>query len=265
MPLIAATSQCLSLSLSLSQPVSSTLRARLHKAKRSFNSPFLVPKRLRIHSHTGGAADPTTAQSGVSGWEQAHPQHAKPPSLHSPRPGPPTLGTCPKADPPTLGTCPKADPPTLGTCPKADPPTLGTCPKADPPTLGISPKADPPTLGISPKAAPPTLGLCQTVAEALEHRLLEEKQNLEQEVREKEELLRRLMMVKMYRLKNQLGELCCLTGKWRASSQNLLYELQTVLSAECPPSLAQLLDSMGLDEQLLHYNRVEDNFTTAAD
>eukprot|EP00062_Callorhinchus_milii_P026489 gi/632988657/ref/XP_007883229.1/ PREDICTED: swi5-dependent recombination DNA repair protein 1 homolog isoform X2 [Callorhinchus milii] len=243
MPLIAATSQCLSLSLSLSQPVSSTLRARLHKAKRSFNSPFLVPKRLRIHSHTGGAADPTTAQSGVSGWEQAHPQHAKPPSLHSPRPGPPTLGTCPKADPPTLGTCPKADPPTLGTCPKADPPTLGTC----------------------PKAAPPTLGLCQTVAEALEHRLLEEKQNLEQEVREKEELLRRLMMVKMYRLKNQLGELCCLTGKWRASSQNLLYELQTVLSAECPPSLAQLLDSMGLDEQLLHYNRVEDNFTTAAD
>ncbi|XP_072280334.1 swi5-dependent recombination DNA repair protein 1 homolog [Pyxicephalus adspersus] len=91
--------------------------------------------------------------------------------------------------------------------------------------------------------------------------LLQEKRRLLKRVEEKEEILRRLKMVKLYRSKNDLTELQSLIEKWRKSSQHLLYELQTALSTENKKiSLTHLIESYGLDEKLLHYNRTEEDF-----
>ncbi|XP_042313652.1 swi5-dependent recombination DNA repair protein 1 homolog [Sceloporus undulatus] len=92
--------------------------------------------------------------------------------------------------------------------------------------------------------------------------LLEEKMTLVKEVQEKEELLRRLKLVQMYRSKNNPKELQSLISKWRSSSQAMLYELQTALSTDSQIlSITQLIDNFGLDDQLLHYNRTEEDFT----
>ncbi|KFP75734.1 Swi5-dependent recombination DNA repair protein 1, partial [Acanthisitta chloris] len=90
---------------------------------------------------------------------------------------------------------------------------------------------------------------------------LEEKVRLEKQVQEKEELLRRLKMVKMYRSKNNLSELQALIVKWRSSTQLMLYELQSAFSADGKKvSLTQLIDTFGLEDQLLHYSRTEEDF-----
>ncbi|XP_043843316.1 swi5-dependent recombination DNA repair protein 1 homolog isoform X2 [Dromiciops gliroides] len=92
--------------------------------------------------------------------------------------------------------------------------------------------------------------------------LLEEKMKLLKQIQEKEELLRRLKLTKMYRSKNNLSQLQSLIKKWRNSSQLLLYELQSTLSVENKKlSLTQLIDNYGLEDQLLHYNRAEEEFT----
>ncbi|KAM7016095.1 swi5-dependent recombination DNA repair protein 1 homolog [Passerculus sandwichensis] len=93
---------------------------------------------------------------------------------------------------------------------------------------------------------------------------LEEKAKLEKQVQEKEELLRRLKMVKMYRSKNNLCELQALIVKWRSSTQLMLYELQSAFSADgTKVSLTQLIDTFGLEDQLLHYSRTEEDFVDA--
>ncbi|XP_049646380.1 swi5-dependent recombination DNA repair protein 1 homolog [Suncus etruscus] len=91
--------------------------------------------------------------------------------------------------------------------------------------------------------------------------LNEEKANLVKQIQEKEELLRRLKLVKMYRSKNDLSQLQLLIKKWRGCSQRLLYELQSAMSEENKKlSLTQLIDHYGLDDKLLHYNRSEEEF-----
>ncbi|XP_077311373.1 swi5-dependent recombination DNA repair protein 1 homolog [Lithobates pipiens] len=91
--------------------------------------------------------------------------------------------------------------------------------------------------------------------------LLQEKRKLLKRVEEKEEILRRLKLVKLYRSKNNLTELQSLLEKWRKGSQLLLYELQTALTTENKKiSLTQLIESYGLDEKLLCYNRTEEDF-----
>ncbi|XP_071605433.1 swi5-dependent recombination DNA repair protein 1 homolog isoform X1 [Heliangelus exortis] len=93
---------------------------------------------------------------------------------------------------------------------------------------------------------------------------LEERVRLVKQVQEKEELLRRLKMVKMYRSKNNLSELQALIVKWRSSTQLMLYELQSAFSADGKKvSLTQLIDSFGLEDQLLHYSRTEEDFVDA--
>ncbi|NXN39581.1 SFR1 protein, partial [Rhinoptilus africanus] len=93
---------------------------------------------------------------------------------------------------------------------------------------------------------------------------LEEKVRLVKQVQEKEELLRRLKMVKMYRSKNNLSELQALIVKWRSSTQLMLYELQSAFSADGKKvSLTQLIDTFGLEDQLLHYSRTEEDFVDA--
>ncbi|NWR53664.1 SFR1 protein, partial [Regulus satrapa] len=93
---------------------------------------------------------------------------------------------------------------------------------------------------------------------------LEEKIKLVKQVQEKEELLRRLKLVKMYRCKNNLCELQALIVKWRSSAQLMLYELQSAFSADGNKvSLTQLIDTFGLEDQLLHYSRTEEDFVDA--
>ncbi|KFO69530.1 Swi5-dependent recombination DNA repair protein 1, partial [Cuculus canorus] len=90
---------------------------------------------------------------------------------------------------------------------------------------------------------------------------LEEKARLVKQVQEKEELLRRLKLVKMYRSKNNLSELQALIVKWRSSTQAMLYELQSAFSTDGKKvSLTQLIDTFGLEDQLLHYSRTEEDF-----
>uniref|UniRef100_A0A7N4NHR3 Swi5-dependent recombination DNA repair protein 1 homolog n=2 Tax=Sarcophilus harrisii TaxID=9305 RepID=A0A7N4NHR3_SARHA len=107
--------------------------------------------------------------------------------------------------------------------------------------------------------------LSQVVSEGYnigKQELLEEKMKLLKQVQEKEELLQRLKLTKMYRSKNNLSQLQSLIKKWRNSSQLLLFELQSTLSMENKKlSLTQLIDSYGLEDQLLHYNRIEEEFT----
>ncbi|XP_077114637.1 swi5-dependent recombination DNA repair protein 1 homolog [Ranitomeya variabilis] len=91
--------------------------------------------------------------------------------------------------------------------------------------------------------------------------MLQEKKRLQKQVQEKEEHLRRLKMVKLYRSKNNLTELQTLIDKWRESSQLLLSEIQKALSAENKQiGLTQLIENCGLDEKLLRYNRAEEDF-----
>nr|XP_020644623.1 swi5-dependent recombination DNA repair protein 1 homolog [Pogona vitticeps]XP_020644624.1 swi5-dependent recombination DNA repair protein 1 homolog [Pogona vitticeps]XP_020644625.1 swi5-dependent recombination DNA repair protein 1 homolog [Pogona vitticeps] len=91
--------------------------------------------------------------------------------------------------------------------------------------------------------------------------LLDEKVTLVKQIQEKEELLRRLKLVKMYRSKNNPTELRSLISKWRSSSQAVLYELQSALSTDGRKlSITQLIDSLGLNDQLLRYDRTEEDF-----
>ncbi|XP_021495889.1 swi5-dependent recombination DNA repair protein 1 homolog [Meriones unguiculatus] len=102
-----------------------------------------------------------------------------------------------------------------------------------------------------------------SVNEKTKENLKEEKAKLVKLVKEKEELLRRLKLVKMYRIKNNLSELEMLIKKWRKCSQQLLYELQEVMSEDEDEklSLTELIDYYGIDEKVVHYNRTEEEFT----
>ncbi|XP_009572135.1 PREDICTED: swi5-dependent recombination DNA repair protein 1 homolog [Fulmarus glacialis] len=101
-------------------------------------------------------------------------------------------------------------------------------------------------------------------ADLSQQQSLEEKVRLVKQVQEKEELLRRLKLVKMYRSKNNLSELQALIVKWRSSTQLMLYELQSAFSADGKKvSLTQLVDTFGLEDQLLHYSRTEEDFVDA--
>ena len=74
------------------------------------------------------------------------------------------------------------------------------------------------------------------------HELNKEKAKLMKQIQEKEDLLRRLKLVKMYRSKNDLSQLRLSIEKWRSCSQQLLYELQSAMSEENKKlSLTQLI------------------------
>uniref|UniRef100_A0A8C5S3X6 Swi5-dependent recombination DNA repair protein 1 homolog n=1 Tax=Laticauda laticaudata TaxID=8630 RepID=A0A8C5S3X6_LATLA len=92
--------------------------------------------------------------------------------------------------------------------------------------------------------------------------LLEEKMTLMKQLQEKEDILRRLKLVKLYRTKNNPEELQFLISKWRKGSQAILCELQSALSTDNKKvSLTQLIDNFGLDDKLLHYIRTDEDFT----
>ncbi|XP_076829903.1 swi5-dependent recombination DNA repair protein 1 homolog isoform X2 [Brachyhypopomus gauderio] len=94
-------------------------------------------------------------------------------------------------------------------------------------------------------------------SEVLQHR-----EQLKKDVKEKAETLRRLRMVKMYRSKNDLAQLQGLIDKWRRCAQAVLYELQTELPTDARKAcLSQLIDHFGLEDRILHFNRTEEDFT----
>ncbi|XP_064631714.1 swi5-dependent recombination DNA repair protein 1 homolog [Lineus longissimus] len=75
----------------------------------------------------------------------------------------------------------------------------------------------------------------------------------------KEELLRKLNMVKMYRAKNDLTELQVLIDKWRTVSQDALQELVDITN-DPKPSLKELIDHLHLDYKFIGFNQEEETF-----
>ncbi|KAG5266517.1 hypothetical protein AALO_G00232990 [Alosa alosa] len=92
--------------------------------------------------------------------------------------------------------------------------------------------------------------------------ILQLRNALRREVKEKAETLRRLQMVKMYRKKNDLSHLITLMGevvitvRRRPCMSCRQPCLRTIIKA----SLGQLMDQFGLEDRLLHYDRTEDDF-----
>lgn len=87
-----------------------------------------------------------------------------------------------------------------------------------------------------------------------------EKRNLEAELKEKKEKLRKLKMVKMYRTKNNLQELAMLTARWREVAQEAAETLLESSTHQPRPSMAQMLDYMHIDHQLIQYSDQDECF-----
>ena len=90
--------------------------------------------------------------------------------------------------------------------------------------------------------------------------LEEEKRSLEAKLKEREETLRKLKMVKMYRTKNNLQELTVLTAKWREVAQEAAETLLESSTHQPRPSMAQMLDYLCIDHQLIHYCDQDESF-----
>ncbi|KAH3841656.1 swi5-dependent recombination DNA repair protein 1 homolog [Dreissena polymorpha] len=84
-------------------------------------------------------------------------------------------------------------------------------------------------------------------------------EELERQIAEKEELLRKLNMVKMYRAKNNLEDLQGLIDKWRGVSQQSLTDLHASMTDEPRSSLTRLIDHLGIDHDLLKFRTDDDN------
>ncbi|ESO96827.1 hypothetical protein LOTGIDRAFT_115232 [Lottia gigantea] len=89
--------------------------------------------------------------------------------------------------------------------------------------------------------------------------LNEIKLKLSSSVSDKEEKLRKLKMVQMYRKKNDLSKLEVLIQKWRNVSQEAIRDLRQMLP-EPKPSLHDLIQHLQIDIKLLKYNSESDDF-----
>lgn len=90
--------------------------------------------------------------------------------------------------------------------------------------------------------------------------LEEEKRDLEKQLKEREEKLRKLKLVKMYRTKNNLQELERLTSKWREVAQEAAESLLGSSTHEPRPSMAQMLNYLHIDHDLIRYSVQEESF-----
>ena len=90
--------------------------------------------------------------------------------------------------------------------------------------------------------------------------LLEEERRLVERLKERKEKLRKLKMVKMYRTKNDLKELQRLTSRWREVAQEAAEILLDSSTHEPRPSMAQLLDYLHIDHELIQYSEQEESF-----
>ncbi|KAF3841997.1 hypothetical protein F7725_023948 [Dissostichus mawsoni] len=91
---------------------------------------------------------------------------------------------------------------------------------------------------------------------SLSKEMAQQPYQLRKEVKEKTETLRRLKM-------NDLTQLKTLIDKWRSCAQAALYELQTDVTQDKQKiSLSSLIDHFGLEDGILHFDRIEEDFTT---
>ncbi|BFZ02039.1 hypothetical protein BsWGS_05077 [Bradybaena similaris] len=86
------------------------------------------------------------------------------------------------------------------------------------------------------------------------------KEQMGKELKVKEELLRKLKMVKMYREKNNLTELQKLIDIWRDVSQKALLDLHD-LQPPPRPSLTELINHLQIDHDLIHYVAEDEMFS----
>ncbi|XP_033102739.1 swi5-dependent recombination DNA repair protein 1 homolog isoform X1 [Anneissia japonica] len=89
--------------------------------------------------------------------------------------------------------------------------------------------------------------------------LMTERASLRTLVLQKQESLRQLRLVKLYRTKNDLSELQKLIDKWRGACQESLSELQERMP-EPRPSINELIQLWQLDQDLLRYKTEEQSF-----
>ncbi|XP_060075491.1 swi5-dependent recombination DNA repair protein 1 homolog [Ylistrum balloti] len=90
--------------------------------------------------------------------------------------------------------------------------------------------------------------------------MLQEKYEiLKNTLKEKEEELRKLNMVKMYRNKNDLDSLRALITKWQKTSQKALVDLHEKLQ-DPKPSLTQLINHLQIEHSLVNFNAEEESF-----
>lgn len=86
-----------------------------------------------------------------------------------------------------------------------------------------------------------------------------ELKQIRSQINTKEEILRKLKLVKLYRAKNNLVELQSVIKHWRKACQEALLEFQDK-SQDPKPSLAQLLQSLHIDFALVKYNLEDECF-----
>ncbi|KAG9337963.1 hypothetical protein JZ751_027300 [Albula glossodonta] len=192
------------------QPMSASLKERLKKTRRSFNSPFSVAKRLKVDSDEEVLTTSDKAESVTECTKTSDPQ-SRPERFDMNR-------------------------------------NKLTCE-----TLSENgSEGNPNVLNVLATARP---------VDPSQPDLLYLREQLKKELREKTETLRRLKMAKMYRTKNDLTKLQLLIDKWRRCSQEVLFDLQSVLLVDGrKASISQLIDRFGLDDHLLHFDRTEDDF-----
>ncbi|GFS16022.1 SWI5-dependent recombination repair 1 [Elysia marginata] len=89
--------------------------------------------------------------------------------------------------------------------------------------------------------------------------LISQQQQLDSDLKEKQELLRKLKMVKMYREKNDLTELQKLIDRWRSVSQAALSDLLD-LHPEPRPQLGDLISHLQIDPGLVQFNAEDQDF-----
>ena len=90
--------------------------------------------------------------------------------------------------------------------------------------------------------------------------LEDEMRTLEAKLKEREEKLRKLKMVMMYRTKNNLQGLATLTARWREVAQEAAETLLASSTHQPRPSMAQMLDYLHIDHQLIQYSDREESF-----
>lgn len=94
-------------------------------------------------------------------------------------------------------------------------------------------------------------------------------QQVRARIREKEEVLRKLNMVKVYRTKRETQDLDIVTSQWLRVCQEALQDLRVKVrevrtqdTGEEELTLKSLIDNLGIDTQLIQLDETEDCFTT---
>lgn len=113
-------------------------------------------------------------------------------------------------------------------------------------------------LGISSSTKNCTQSLSNQSAHSAE--LLTKTKGLIKTIQEKEDSLRKLKLVKMYRKKNDLTQLQALIDKWRTVSQEAAERLLSKIQLDPQPTMGQLLSNLQVDKGLIHYSEEDEGF-----